>query len=284
MKSIFLIIALSAPRLVAQEPTVSMKIDIVAWGDEITGLSLKPGTSKEGITALGFRYSTPVSYSGPILMEIFKSGSGIAKTTPEPTAEDLEHQLNPLPTDDSQTASGDAAKPKQGLALELEKRREKQPNLVALAALPASGCRRATILLAPATGGTFTAYVIDDDPTKLPMGQLRIHNLCPLDIALRCNNGESSKELKTRESFVVKPRDEECFYELAYKLGDQWKMQENNVIRIRDTEQVQMVILKSQNQFFLSSDGSGSGFLQIATLRRNPAQQAAAEAAKKTTQ
>lgn len=58
-------------------------------------------------------------------------------------------------------------------------------------------------------------------------------------------------------------------------------MQENNIIPVRPAEQAQMLILKSENSYFTSSDGSRGGFLQIVTLRRNPAQQAAAEAAEK---
>jgi hypothetical protein len=283
MKALLLMLALAAPRLVAQEPTVSLKIDIVAWGDDIAGLALQPGKSKGDVTALAFRYSTPVSYSGPVVMEIYKTGSGAANKAPEPSAEDLEHQLQPLVAEVSKPAEGEAAKPKQGLALELEKRREKNPTLVALAALPASGCRRATVLLAPAEGGTFTAYVIDDDPSKLPLGQLRVHNLSPLNIAIRCN-GQVNKELKTRETLLVPGQNGQLIYELAYKLGEEWQTQENNIIPVRETEQAQMLILKSENSFFASTDGSTGGFLQIATLRRNPAQQAAAEAANKATQ
>ena len=278
MKSLFLMIALSAPRLVAQEPTISLKIDVVAWGDDIAGLSLQPDKGKGEITALAFRYSKPVNYSGPALLEIYKSGSGSAIKAPEPSAEDLEHQLQPLIAEESKPTPGEASKPKQGLALELEKRREKNPTLVALAALPTSGCRRATILLAPAAGGTFTAYVIDDDPSKLPLGQLRVHNLSSLNIAIRCN-GQVKKELKTRDTLLVPGQKGQLIYELAYKLGEEWQTQENNIIPIRETEQAQMLILKSENSFFTSTDGSTGGFLQIATLRRNPAQQAAAEAA-----
>ena len=123
--------------------------------------------------------------------------------------------------------------------------------------------------MAPADAGTFTAYVIDDDPSKLPLGQLRIHNLSPLPVAMRCN-GKPDKELKTRETFIVPAKTEQLIYELAYKLGDEWKMQENNVIPVRATEQAQMIILKSDNSFFLSTDGSSGGFLQIVTLRRGP--------------
>ena len=248
-----------------------MRLDFVAWGDAITGLSLKAGPSKGGVTALPFRYSTPVMYSGAALMEIYKSAGGSAKSTgPAPSAEDLANELSPLIVEEPKAAAEGDPKAKTGLALELAKRRKKEPTLVALAQLPASGCRRATVLLAPADGGTYTAYVIDDDPSKLPVGQMRVHNLSPLPIAIRCN-GKEKKELQTRETFLVPAQNQQIIYEIGYKLGREWKMQENNIIPVRSNEQTQMIVLKSNNPYFMSSDGSSGGFLQIITLRRGPA-------------
>lgn len=262
-----LLLSLTAPLLAQQEASVSMKLDFVSWGDEIAGLSVKPGGGKGGIKALSFRYSTPVAYSGPALMEIHKVDTTTSKTVEETSAEDKSHELSPLRPEDDQPDPGVKTPVKSGLALELEKRRKKDSTLVALAALPASGCSRATVLLAPADAGTYTAYVIDDDPSKLPLGQLRIHNLSPLEVLVRCN-GNQSKELKTRETFVAPAQNQQLIYELAYKLGDEWKMQENNIIPVRPTEQTQMIVLKSNNSFFQSTDGSSGGFLQIVTLRR----------------
>ncbi len=251
----------------AQEPTVVMKVDLVAWGNTITGLSLKSGEKQAVVSALGFRYSDPVSYSGPVILEIRKAGSGSRSSEQEISEEDKQHEMKPLTAADAKADNVTPAKPKQGIALELENRRKKDPSIVALAALPKSGCRRATVLLAPADGGTFTTHVIDDDPSKLPMGQLRIHNLSPFPIAMRCN-GKHGAELKTSETLLVPAQNEQLIYELAYKLGDMWKTQENNIMRLRSTEQVQMMILKSDNSFFQSTDGSTGGFLQIVTLRR----------------
>lgn len=246
-----------------------MKIDLVAWGDTITGLSLKSGDKQSVVSAISFRYSEPVAYTGPVILEIHKSGSGGNTSDAKTSDEDKDHEMKPLLAADANPNPDAPAKPNQGIALELEKRRKLTPTLVALAALPASGCRRATVLLAPADGGTFTSYVIDDDPSKLPMGQLRIHNLSPLDIAVRCN-GKQAEELKTTETCLVAAQDEQLIYELAYKLGDKWKMQENNIIPLRPTDQVQMMVLKSDNAYFQSTDGSSGGFLQVVTLRRGP--------------
>jgi len=262
---------IATPSLTAQasdgSPQVALKIDLVSWGDDITGLSLKPGQSKT-VTALGFRYSTPVEYSGSVLMEVHRSSTGESPKTAAPSADDLAHELHPLLAPDSNPAAGDAAKPKTGLMLELQKRREKDPSLVALAPLPASGCRRATVLLVPSEGSTFIAYVIDDDPSKLPLGQLRVHNLSSLTIAMRCD-GKLNRELKPRESFIAPVQNQQMIYELAYKVGEEWMTQESNIIPVRGSEQTQMIILRSDNKFFTSTDGSKAGFLQIVTLRRS---------------
>ena len=243
-----------------------MKIDVVAWGDDIHGLTFKKGDSNGEITALGFRYSEPVAYSGPLVMEIYQTGSGPAKPAVVLTQEDKDHELMPLIVEEEKPAAGEEAR--TPLAVELEKRRKENPSLVALAQLPGASCNRATILLAPASNGTFIAYVIDDEPSKLPPGKLRVHNLSPNEITLRCN-GRENKEFKTRDAHVFNPANDSIIYELAYKQRGEWIVQGNNILSIKPTDQVQMIILRSRNQFFLSSDGSSGGFLQIVTLRRN---------------
>ncbi len=258
-------LALTSP-LLAQQADVSLKLDIVAWGDEIRGLSLKSGETG-AIIALPFRYSDPVTYSGPAVMEIFRTGDGDVKHLPPPTADDKKHQLHPLPAAPADVISPDG-QPKSPLALELDKRRAKHSNLVALAPIPA-GCTHATVLLAPLGNGTFQAYVIDDDPAKLPLGEVRVHNLSTYEIAVRCNNN-GTKTLKTRDAFVAKAPDGYFIYELTYLQDGEWKYQENNVIPIRPTDQSQVIILSSDNAFFRSGDGSKNGFLQIVTLRRFP--------------
>jgi hypothetical protein len=262
--SLLIPVFVSASQVAAQSNEVSLKLDFVAWGNEIGGLTLKSGEKSGNITAMAFSYSKPVSYTGPAVLEIFKNGDGNVKPRPQPSEEDLKHQLKPLEVEPA--AAGKDAPEKQGLALELEKRRKKAPNLVALAALP-SGCRRATVLLAPVGDGTFLAYVIDDDPSKLPVGQLRVHNLSPYSIAMRFDKGQT-KELKTRASMISPVKNEQVAYDLAYKDGTEWKFQERNYLQVYATDQTQMVILQSDNSYFRSSDGTSGGFLQMVTLRR----------------
>jgi hypothetical protein len=216
------------PSACAQEPTaagttVSLKLDIIAWGDAIEGLRITTGGKAIPVRAEAFEYSEAVSYNGSIVLEISKTQAGAPSTPPQATS-DIKPQAD-----------------------ELEKRRVKNPSIVALALLP-SNSKRATVLVAPGANGTYQTYVIDDDPSKLPPGNLRIHNQSSIPIAIRCNSKINSK-LKLRESVVVKPVDQVVVYEL-------------------DTDQVQMVILQSDADFFTSSDGSRGGFLQTVVLRR----------------
>lgn len=254
-------------RSLAQEAEVSMKIDLVSWGDAIGGLSLKEAQGNGQLVALPFQYSKAVNYSGPQVMEIHKSGDGGIAPKAEASAEDKLHELKPLIVENKKD-DAEAKGKKSALQLELEKRRKEKPTLVALVPLPGS-CRRATVLLAPAEEGTYLAYVIDDDPSKLPAGHLRIHNLSTFPVAMRCN-GKEPKEIKTRETMLVAAPDQQCIYEIACKDTDEWRVIENNVIPVRANEQTQLIILKSKNQYFLSADGSAGGFLQTVILRRRP--------------
>jgi len=250
MKSKLLTLAIATFAAIASVASaqVSLKADLVSWGEDIPGLTLKSGGKGEPVTALAFRYSKPVNYSGPEVMEIHQDPAMAAKAT--------------------EGSQNTAAIPP-----ELAERRKKEPTLVALAKLPV-GSRRVTVLIAPLSAGTYQTYVIDDDPTKLPFGQLRILNYSPVKIAMRCN-GKAAKEMKTKDSFAVPPQpDGQVVYELAYDNQGKWKMQENNLLAVGPKEQVQLIVLKSDADFFTNSDGGRSGFLQKVVLRR-PAEDAA---------
>ncbi|BCU75735.1 hypothetical protein [Luteolibacter sp. LG18] len=239
MAALFLL----ASRASAQNNTVSLKIDLVAWGNDIPGLSIKAGSKNDEVTALAFQYSKDIAYSGSNVLEIYQRAG-----------------VQTVPADSKEAVIKDAIPP------ELLALRKEKPDLVALAQLPADS-KRVTILLAPAQDHTFRAVVIDDDPSKLPPGKLRIHNYSPVPVALRCN-GAPPKELKGRESMVTAPNNHQVIYELAYQDQGQWKMQENNILRVGDDEQAQMIILKSDSGYFTGTNGTRSGFLQAVVLRR----------------
>lgn len=247
-----------------RQESVSVLVDLVAWGNAIEGISLKSNSKQETITALPFTYSESIAYKGPPILEIFQSGKSSTKEIIV-SAEDEEHLSQPLTFENEKIdqAKLDKADP---LVKELFRRREEEPNLVALVRLP-KGSKRATILLAPAEGGTLQPYVIDDDPRKLPAGKLRVHNLSPFEIGLRFA-GRQGAELKPGTDALVNAQNQVVAYELNYKKDDRWVTQENNLIPVRESEQTKMIILKSNNQYFLSSDGASGGFLQVLTLRR----------------
>ena len=181
------------------EETVSMMIDVVAWGDDIGGLSFKSGEKKGGdIIARAFRYSEPIRYNGPRVLEIHKSGDGGLAPPPRMSEEDKEHELIPLPAVEIEKAGGATALP---VPERLAQLRKENPTLVSLVRLPPTA-RRVTILLAPAAEGTFYGYVIEDDPAKLPLGKLRVHNLSPHTIAMQFGNGKQ-KEMASRETMLV---------------------------------------------------------------------------------
>ena len=74
------------------------------------------------------------------------------------------------------------------------------------------------------------------------------------------------------DTFMVNAVNGAATYKLAYKLGEEWILQENNIIPVYPDEQTQLIVLKSMNQFFLSADGASGGYLQLVTLRRRAEQ------------
>lgn len=241
-----------------------MKLDVVAWGDAIGGLSFETPKADGKITARAFSYSEPVDYRGPRLLEIHQSGSSEVPLPELPgTPDDERHRSIPLPHPEPKVVEDDSP-----ISGELARRREEEPSLVALATLPANS-RRATVLLAPAAQGTYRAYVIDDDPTKLPVGGLRVHNLSHNRILMRFS-GEPERELKPGDTLQLKPPADHTAYRLAYWQEDDWVVQENNIIPVPEAGQTQFIVLRSDNRFFLSADGARGGFLQSVTLTREP--------------
>ena len=244
-----------------QAKAVNMKIDVVAWGHDIRGLSLgKPPTGGDLIHAQAFRYGKPVDYQGLPLLAIYQ-GSSPQEEVAEISAEEEKLLARPLIPMETEASATDGAIPKQ-----LAERRKLEPDLVALIPLPANS-RRITLLLAPGPRGTFQGHVIDDDPTRLPVGKLRVHNLSPNEIALQFGR-QKETHLKPRDAFFVDTNGKFAAYRLAYRLEDKWKMQESNVLPLRPNEQCQMIVLRSNNPFFLSSDGGRSGYMQMVILRR----------------
>jgi hypothetical protein len=248
--------------------SVSLRIDFVSWSEDIEDLRISSGAREQAATALAFRYSEPVDYRGPRILELSQSpGGGDAFQDPGGTGE-RKRQFRetglPLP----EVPAAPAAVDGQQIPAAILAARKRNPEVVALISLPANS-RRITVLLAPGPGGIFLSQIIDDDPSRLPPGKVRIHNLSPHLIAMRLP-AQPPRQLKQRESFLADSQDGTLTYELAYQLDGEWEIQENNLVSIEGSEQVQMVILQSTASFFTAADGSRSGFLQTVLLRRQP--------------
>ncbi len=238
-----------------------MLIDVVAWGDDIRGLSLgKPPAGDDLIHAHAFRYGQPVKYQGQQLLAIYQA------EPPQEASLNLsaeEEKLLPRPLIPMET-TGNAATGK--IPELLAERKKSEPTLVALVTLPANSSR-ITLLLAPGPQGTFQSHVIDDDPARLTSGKLRVHNLSSHEIALKFGD-HKKMHLKPSDASFVETTGKFVTYQLGYLLDTKWKIQESNVLPLSPNEQCQMIILRSNDTFFLSSDGSRSGFMQMVVLRR----------------
>lgn len=267
------ILTIAAPLVRAQVPadeSVRVRVDLVAWGDDIRSLSFDKNVTTGKLTALSFAYSEPVTYSGPAMMAIYQGEDHRKQDAPAVLGPDGKRVA--IPAAAAQTTRLPAEGPgeaKSGLLAELENRRLKTPKLAALVPLP-RGCARVTVLLAPVGKGMFQAYVIDDDPAKLPAGKVRVHNLSPHQISVRCGGTKEPKVLTTGNAFIADAPDGYFVYELAYQKDGAWEYQENNVVPVRPGDQTQFVVLQSGHGHFLSLDGSKSGFLQLVVLRRVP--------------
>ena len=114
---------------------------------------------------------------------------------------------------------------------------------------------------APAETG-LGAVVVGDD--ELVMLTAPTH---PLAIRI---GGKDNHQIPLHGSCTVAPVNQEIVYELAYQQDEERKMLENNLIAVADDEQTQMVVVKSDSEYFVSSNGSRTGYLQIVLLRRMP--------------
>jgi hypothetical protein len=264
----FLLMVLSAGGVCAQNKEdasswVSTKINLVAFGEDIPGLVLSSSNKKKTTTALAFTYSKPLTYHGPSIVEISQTISDSGGLAPPPKG------LEVLKKQGKQTPLPPESVKKSGKYLKaILKRRESSPDVVALAEIPRNA-KFVTILLARGENGTYQTHVINDDPSQLPPGKLVIHNYINVPLALRFNSTPPITVIKPHQSTTVTPKNGIVIYELAYPYHGKWKTQENNMISIKPTEQVRMILLQNSSSFFTSSDGSRTGKLQLAILRRN---------------
>jgi hypothetical protein len=273
-KSIFLALILSAAvSLQAQEEgnRVSLHIDFVSWGEDLSGLEVQIGNRSTPVTALAFRYSEPFDYTGPQILSLAFGKD--ASEAEEEMAEALEAQQLPDEAEGIDVPDEpfvpDAAPEVEGeIPQALALAREKNPSLAALVRLPANS-RRVTILLAPGPERSLVPHIFNDDPARHPLGMVRVHNLSPHPVSMRTASGKVT-EMMPGQSFLPKAPGQIFAYEIAYQTDEVWKIQENNMVNVGRNEQMHMVILQNSSSFFTSTDGSRGGFMQIAFLRRQP--------------
>lgn len=250
--------------------TVSMRIDFVSWGKDLSGLEVREGKSGSPVSALAFRYSKSLEYKGS---QFFALTFGeISDEESKNIAEALEEWRN------SEEAEGDVLEDakfltKTGLEAEqgeipkaLAQARKKAPKLAVLVKLPATS-DRVTILLAPGPDHSLISHVLDDNPDQQPLGMVRVHNFSPHPISL--TSAGKTEILQPGKNFLAPTPDKSFAYELAYQIDGAWKIQENNLVSVSPNEQMRMLVLRSGSSFFSSSDGSRGGFMQTALLRRN---------------
>ncbi|MGB0774964.1 MAG: hypothetical protein ACPGUY_03910, partial [Akkermansiaceae bacterium] len=139
-----------------QSGQINIKVDLVSLGSDLKGLTL--GRDKKPIVALAFRYDQTRRYRGSRVIEISQPSSA---RQPDPV--DLEKHpdaIIPLPQQMiPNNGTGTEAKQKDNIAKAIAKRRERNPDLVALAVTPI-GARHVTILLTPAADDTYRTHVI----------------------------------------------------------------------------------------------------------------------------
>ncbi len=264
-----------ATNLLAQntgdEMKVNMQIDFVSWGEDISGLEIRDGEIVIPVKALAFRYSESLEYSGSQILALgFGHKDGTAKKENMEAPDRWRGASKESETVVSEATSG-SKKDHQVLSSEipshLAKARETDPSLAALIMLPTNS-RRVTILLAPGPDRTLVPHVLDDDPSRQPLGMVRVHNFSPHPISLNTSDGKS-KGLDPGKNFISPAPGSTFAYELAYQINGVSKIQENNLVSVSSDELIHMVVLRNNSSFFSSSDGSRGGFMQVALLRRN---------------
>lgn len=273
MKSKVLSLALllfGALSLQAQETQVAMRIDFVSWGEDLSGLEVRTGNRTVPVKALAFRYSEVFEYSGPQILALALgqgSDDAVREMAEAYEARRRSDKAEGLDVPDAPFVPREVAKVEDGeIPKALALAREKDPALAVLVKLPAAS-RHVTILLAPGPDRSLVPHIFNDDPARHPLGMVRVHNLSPHPISLHTASGKN-KELAPGKGFLAPAPGETFAYELSYQADGVWNIQENNLITVRPTEQMHMVILRSEASFFSSSDGSRGGFMQTAFLRR----------------
>jgi hypothetical protein len=118
--------------------------------------------------------------------------------------------------------------------------------------------------------GSYQAQAIPDDETKFPVGHARLYNLCPVSVAIRCNQGETIA-LAPNQNTIVSPRpDNLLITETAYSQNGTWKRANDDLVPVPTDSQISIFFLQSDSNHFKSVDGITRS-LQMVILQEKPA-------------
>ena len=133
------------------------------------------------------------------------------------------------------------------------------------------GSKRHTVLLA-GQDGHYQARAIVDDESKFPVGHARLFNLCPVRVAVRCNQAKSIV-LEPNQNEVVAPLNSILLVtETAYELNGKWNRANDDFVPVPADQQTSVFYLISSSKYFSTIDGA-SRQMQMVILREKPEKQ-----------
>lgn len=155
---------------------------------------------------------------------------------------------------------------------EADKSKKPGPDVAVASVLLEQGVKRYTVLLAGGNG-SYQARAVVDDEGKFPLGHARLFNLCPMRVAVRCNQAKSIV-LEPNQSEVVGPRDGVVLVtETAYEVNGKWNRANDDFVPVPADQQTSVFYLMSSAKYFGTVDGF-SRQMQMFILREKPSDRA----------
>lgn len=130
------------------------------------------------------------------------------------------------------------------------------------------GVKRYTVLLA-GKNGNYQAQAIADDEGKFPVGNARVFNLCPMRLAIRCNQANTTTLAPGKWEILSPGADHVLAAESAYEAKGTWLRANMDYIPVPPEWQTSIFFLLSDASYFKSIDGVGSR-VQLIILREKP--------------
>ena len=213
-----------------ENPTiVSTEFTIIGWAGEVPDLAYRQDGKLTKLSVPGFERSPVYKYTGPAKMEFFMNKPLAAKT---------------------------------------EKSDKPEVETAVATAQFEPGAKRHTVLLA-GQEGHYQARAVVDDESKFPVGHARLFNLCPVRVAVRCNQAKSIV-LEPNQNEVVAPRAGILLVtETAYELNGKWNRANDDFVPVPADQQTSVFYLISSAKYFSTIDGA-SRQMQMVILREKP--------------